>query len=361
MRGPEFDGGWHEGEWGTRPAQHRADERFAQRDKTDDRRVRIAGQPDQGRAANACCDVGKKHGVTGSYGDAVDMKGASIALDGGTQMVTRTSGGATGRDNEVGSLGRPREGRGYVIEIIDYVIACDDLGTKPGKPAWQLRPERVAHASVGGDSGVLELITEKDNVHARPAHHGHVIMSGGGEESGQGWRDDGADPGDEIAGPALLAGLTDIGPSCSLGVDVAAVDAGILPADDGACASRHDGARGDARGGARGEGGGQRCAGVCLADDGPRAVTRNGPAVHRRAIEGRQVAEGDAVRCEHSARRIGNRDLLRGEHAGEKGRGLARVMPTGLRQMSHSGEAHPVASRESRAAASVMSAPCPTA
>ena len=357
MRGPEFDGGWREIEWSTRPAQHRADERFAQRDKTDDRRVRIAGQPDQGHPANPRCDIGEKHGVTGSYGDAVDMKGASIAVDGGTQMVTRTSGGATGRDDEIGSPGRPRERRGYVIEIIDNVIARDDLGTKAGKPAGQLRPERVAHAAIGGDSGMLELITEKHNVHAWRAHHGYVIMSGGGEESGQGWRDHGADSCDEIAGPALLAGLTDIGPLCSLGVDAAAVDAGILPADHGACASRHDGARCDSGGGARGEWGGQRCTGVCLADDGPRAVTCNGPAVHRRAIEGWQVAEGEAVRREHPARRFGNRYLLRGQDAGEQGRGLARLMPTGLGQMDHSGEAHPVASRESRAAASLMSAP----
>ena len=225
--GPQFGGGRHLGEGYARPSEHRTDERFAERDETDDRRMRITRQPHERHPPIASlslslvellemtemtemAEIGEEHWVARPNGDAVDVNDAVIAVDRGSQVVARTSGGSAGSDDEIGSLGRSSESRSDVIELIDHVNDTGALGAHPGKPARQLRAERVANTAIGRDPGMLEFIAENDDVHAWTPHHGHVIMTGGGEESSERRRDLGADPGNVITGPALLTGPSNI-------------------------------------------------------------------------------------------------------------------------------------------------------
>ncbi|CAM5576967.1 hypothetical protein SALBM135S_03204 [Streptomyces alboniger] len=232
--------------------------------------------------------------MPGAYRDTVHEQLGTDAAQRGVDVVDGTARGAARRDDEVGRGLRDRlvQPLGVVPEPPDP----GDLGAERTQPRRQHRTERVTDEALARQPLGQQLVSEYEDFGAGPAHGGERVVPGGRREAEHGGRDQGTRRQQMLAGTALLAAGPDVlalrqvaqreQPALVVGVPVlAAQHRGGVTRDGGARRDAHRLAVAERRGPAVP---GEHSVGAYV----PGARARDGPAVHGRGVEGRQIGEG---------------------------------------------------------------------
>ena len=207
----------------------------------------------------------------------------------------------------------------------------DEVDTEASKPARQLRSKAVAHPSVPRRSLGEDLVAEDEEPHDRPSSDGDGVVPSSSRESDPRWRHDRACVDQHLPCVGLLACAPDVASRANSTANGSVlVDETVLAAEDSVAAERERSARGDPHRLARHQRRRPDRTREHLADDDPRAVAGDRPAVHRRDRRRRQRGERLHVLSGHEPMRLDEAHLLSGQPVDTRMRDLTSLVPARL-------------------------------
>lgn len=260
-------------------------------------------------------EFGEQHGVAGADGDAVHQQPGTGLGQGPVQEVDRTGGRPAGGDHHIG--GGVPDGVPEQAEVVPDGARFAHLGAGRAQPGRQQRAERVPDQAGPRDPGAEQFVAEDEEFDDRAAADRQQVVAAGRGEAQHGRADRGAGGQQRLTATALLAARADVlaggqrarGAVVQQGADPLAV----LATQDGGGTGREPGTGGDLGGRTVGQRRHGRLPGQYPPGDPPGARPGDGPAVHRRGVEGGQVGEGGERLGEGPAERIGQVQALRRE------------------------------------------------